>query len=242
MSEVRWDLLAAYPNPGEAFAKGWQDGQEKARQAATKRAIAALLGNPRDPQAMSALAINDPDSALKFRQIQSNDQKALSETMKMGGNMIVRAKQLNPELSDEQAYAGAVQTLRQMGAPGADRAPPFTPEFFSNVVSMADQQEGPSSVREYEYAKQNGYRGSFTDFLRDYKVSPLITGSGDTIDYGGGGTQSPPPPPPEAIEDLRRNPGLAAQFDLKYGQGHSESILGNGGPAGSGSPEMFPRY
>jgi len=39
--------------------------------------------------------------------------------------------------------------------------------------------------------------------------------TGQFVEQGGSGTQAVKTAPPQAVEDLRKNPALAAQFDAK---------------------------
>jgi ATP/maltotriose-dependent transcriptional regulator MalT len=56
------------PNPGERFAQAFQQGQQTARQNKARAAMAALVKDPTNANALAALAEVDPSSAMEFRQ------------------------------------------------------------------------------------------------------------------------------------------------------------------------------
>jgi len=75
-----------------------------------------------------------------------------------------------------------------------------------------------------------------------YVTVPMSNGtfSGPRSDFQarfGGGVTSPKPPPPQtAIEELRRDPSAAREFDEMFGPGASAQALGG---AGSSAPRNF---
>lgn len=82
--------------------------------------------------------------------------------------------------------------------------------------------EGTSSQQDYEYAKKNGFTGSFTDFLQyTHPPSPVTLPAGATVDA---------PPQPNAQHPLRYNPQT----------GKWEPEGGAGGNVSGGFPTSYP--
>ena len=74
---------------------------------------------------------------------------------------------------------------------------------------------------------------AYNKFISDATMAPKMVevpnASGGTDYYdarGAGGGGAPSGPPSQAINALRQDPTLAAQFDAKYGPGASRSVLG----------------
>jgi hypothetical protein len=74
---VNWALgFQQGPNAGDRFNNSFQQGLENNKQHAAQNAMATLVQNPNDPQALAALAKLDPATAMKFRQQQIEYHKA----------------------------------------------------------------------------------------------------------------------------------------------------------------------
>jgi len=162
-------------------------------------------GLPR-PEAMDELAGLDPELFMKLDDRQREQAKAEASE-------IVSAVQWadTPEKwAQAQQYLGSKgmdvsgygfeqreQYLLQAGKIG---------ELLENRPKPSAQ---PSSVQEYEFAKQQGFGGSYMDFMEE-KRGPMIASNGDgtftVIPRGTGAGQAapsaaPPPPPPGFVVD-----------------------------------------
>ncbi len=215
---VQWGLLANAPDPGAAFLAGVDKGRE-ARLAAQKREALAAYGMG-DPGALNALMQADPALGIQLRgqeqQRAGAEREALMATTQTAAEMISRAKAANPQMPDEQIYSTVRSTLVRMGAPGADKAPEqFDPQYYQGILSMAKPAAGrepPSSVQEYEYAKQGGFDGSYMNFI-DAKRPQFMSGPAGIFDTRaatqpqGGAAPTGGGPQPGTIEDGHRFKG-----------------------------------
>jgi len=155
MGDIRWDLIAQYPNPGQAFSQAFQQGRQQAEERRKKEALAALVGNPQDPQALQTLAQSDPQMAMQFRE--QRTQAAMQQVeqhrdqIKIGARII---RQVQPK--DQADWDRALGIAGQYGIDPDRLGIPrqFDPAYTQNIVGLADalapqkDAQDPSFIRE----------------------------------------------------------------------------------------------
>lgn len=170
-------------NAGNAFMQAFQQGAQQRRESDTQNALARYAQNPDDPQVFSEMARLNPQLAIQLRGQQQQQHAAALEQHRdsiIAGAKIFR--QLN--VHDEQTYQQALAMGRQYGLDLTEVPPNFDPQYVNGVVKLADafapqkQNSAPSSVQEYEYAKSQGFQGSYMDF-EDAKRGPMLANNGD---------------------------------------------------------------
>jgi hypothetical protein len=81
-------------------------------------------------------------------------------------------------------------------------------KFTPTITGAPKQAEQPSAVREYEYARQQGYRGTFQQFQLDMKRA----GATNVTTYGTGSTPMQMPDGTIGMVQLSGKPGAPAQL------------------------------
>lgn len=245
MSSINWGLLTA-PDIGGAFQAGMGRGREMKRQQALQGALSAFAADPSDPANVSALTAIDPVLGLRVQSEQTDraritNQQADAAEKKSRANLQDLARLLD-DAKDESGYQRGLRVAQSLGIDTAGAPATFDPEWVNDqkfmVQSlMADQPKTTSFLQE---AAALGVSGDELKTLwKDRYAPPMqaidVTNADGSVNryfYPKNGMPNQPGqgggtiPPPQAIEMLRGNPGLKAQFEQKYGAGAADRALG----------------
>ena len=174
------------------------------------------------------------------------EDRAAKQAKDHQGQVVTMAKLLTLAKKNPQAAIGAA---KQLGMDTSMVPPIDSPDFQNwvdqqSLIVQAYQNGGGEALSTAgKQATDMGYKPGTPEFNQAVREiwtagesKPYVVG-GDTRLYSpkiGGPGQAVGSPPPEAIDELKRDPSGAAEFDDLFGQGASASILGQGGQPAQG--------
>lgn len=194
MSEVQWGMLSQYPNPGQAFAQAFQQGQQQKAQ-----------------QAMQALQMKEHQQDRQF-QTEERDRQARAAQLQQAREQLQITARLLDHATDPVTYQQARQAAA--GIPGFDLSQvpeQFDPNWVAQTKMQVQALSGTVDQELMAVApgttvidKRTG-RQVFTNPDRP-RYYPLPPGGRLELDpsYNGPGAPTqglPPPPPPGFVID-----------------------------------------
>lgn len=175
---------------GGRFTQGMEAGRTMVRRGVQENALAALVGDPNNKAAMAALAGADPAMAMKFREHQVTTAKTRAEMarkeLEANREDIVKGAQLLRQFKpkDQVGWNAWLSASEQLGIDTSNAPKEFNQQYADGMIAAADAFEpakttdAPASVREYEYARGHGYKGSYMDFQAQ-NAAPLVVENKD---------------------------------------------------------------
>ena len=149
----------------------------------------------------------------------------------------------------------AQQAAQRRQQEDAQRRQADQEEWINRQTWQRDHPQAPAPTETERLAVAAGYtpgtpeytsvmRRGFENKVDPYRAIPYSGPEGDGLLFKRGSELSGPSgtsPPSGAVQHLRQNPALAADFDKKYGPGASSQYLKGGStPSGSGGFPLYP--
>lgn len=207
-----------------------QAQQQKSAAEQRRRELIPLAAKG-DENALLELWGADPDVAMK---LDDHSKKKAVDGIKYISGAAFQIVQLPPEQRPAAWDAYIDQAVGQY--PGlAQYKGKYSPEALNSIVSQAGQMPEFQKFQQPRYVPLGEQGAIGLQYGRPIPGGPTVNPATQQK------APAAPPPPKEAIEDLRRNPKSAAQFDEIFGQGAAAKALGGASSNASGGFSGFKR-
>lgn len=167
-------------NAGQSFNTGFNQGQDRRREADQQNALGAYARNPNDPDVVNALSGVDPSLAIKIRQQQEQASSAKHE--KDTGVIATLAR----DAKDPESFDAAVDQVVAMGYPEAAQFKgKFSPALRSALMAAGgikdDDGRQPSALIQGYQFRQNLPESERPGFDRyQQNARPQIIGNAES--------------------------------------------------------------